>query len=626
MSTRPRVTRLVMYKHGVAYLERSGPADGSFELAFRNSDMNDVLKSLAVAVTGGTATVSALGFDTPTDPEELLAARNLHLAPGEALSGLLTAVRGRTVEVLAADGNHRGEVIGVDEAGPPEPRRLLMLRTGEGALRLVDLADVRAIELIEEPSRDDLGYLVERSRAATAGERRTVRIGLDGAADDVRISYVVPAPVWRVSYRLVCDGAEVTLLAMAIVHNPVDEELTDVELTLTTGQPVSFDIDLYHGKWVRRTVVEEQDRIAVAPVAAGPPDVFDGAPGSAGPRSVAALMADGLDDDTADAGERGEHFQYRITAPVSLSRGGSAMVPMVRTRLTDARRERVWRDGAGPAPDIALVFDNTAGVVLEEGPAVVYDDGSYAGEAMLPYTPRGAELRVTFAKDLAVRCRKDTERRTVTTGLRLDRNGVVAEDREDLSHVFRADNDGDATVVLYVELPRRRGYALDPATAAESQTATHHRFRVEVPAHGHVELRVGESRRRELRTAYGDLTSHALSDWLSRRLLDESTFRELGGVLAHRETARRLERDRERLVEERDEAHAGQARIAEQLEVLRDSGPEGEVRARTVDQLVALQERAAGLDADIRRNRDAVDAEHRAADEDLRRLIARGVS
>jgi hypothetical protein len=60
--------------------------------------------------------------------------------------------------------------------------------------------------------------------------------------------------------------------------------------------------------------------------------------------------------------------------------------------------------------------------------------------------------------------------------------------------------------------------------------------------------------------------------------------------------------------------------------VLRDAGPEGEVRARTVDQLVALQDRAATLEADIRRNRDRVDAENDAAASELDSLIARGVS
>ena len=56
---------MVLFKHGVAYLERSGAADGPFELSFRIDEMNDVLKSLAVWVARGDATVGAIAFDKP---------------------------------------------------------------------------------------------------------------------------------------------------------------------------------------------------------------------------------------------------------------------------------------------------------------------------------------------------------------------------------------------------------------------------------------------------------------------------------------------------------------------------------------------------------------------------------
>ena len=81
---------------------------------------------------------------------------------------------------------------------------------------------------------------------------------------------------------------------------------------------------------------------------------------------------------------------------------GAAMVPLTVSPLDEVRKERIWReDSAVPAPGIVLAFKNTTGVVLEEGPAVVYDEGSYAGEAMLPFAFRDADLRVAFAMDLA---------------------------------------------------------------------------------------------------------------------------------------------------------------------------------------------------------------------------------
>jgi hypothetical protein len=527
-------------------------------------------------------------------------------------------------------------VIGIDEVdgGTAAPRRQLTLHTEAGTITLVDLADVRSLDFLEAPSRDDLAYLIDRSRAATSGENCLVNVQINGATDDLRVSYVIPAPMWRVSYRLVGDGDDaVTLMAMAIVHNPVDEELEDVELTLTTGQPVSFDIDLYHGKWVRRTVVEEQDRGASAPThyLAAPGSRLKGSPmeHAAMPSPMAAMdyVGESYEDDLADGTDRGEHFEYRLSAPISLKRGGAAMAPMLVARLAEPSRERIWRVGSAPNPDIVLAFDNTTGVVLEEGPAVVYDGGSYSGEAMVPFTARGAGLRLAFAKDLAVRCSRTTSSSITTSGVRLGDDALIEEQRHDESHSMRAENDGDAPVVVIFELPMRQGFTLWPdAPTPFEQTASHHRFRVEAPAHGAAELVVGESRPRHRRTEYYELAPDRLHEWLGERMLDAKSFRALSGVLAHWHEADDLEDQRTALVEERDQLFEAQGRIAEQLKVLRDAGPEGAVRQRNVARLDALQIQAANVEGEIRRLQAAAEAARGAATTELKRVIGKWAS
>src|SRR5262245_42310875 len=113
MTSSPAVKRMVMFKHGVAYLARSGPADGPFELSFKRDEMNDVLKSLAVWVARGDARVGAVAFEAPEDPETALAQRKLLFGPGEALVGLLRSLRGRTVVVDGGEVRLEGEVVGI---------------------------------------------------------------------------------------------------------------------------------------------------------------------------------------------------------------------------------------------------------------------------------------------------------------------------------------------------------------------------------------------------------------------------------------------------------------------------------------------------------------------------------
>lgn len=623
MSRIPKVDRLVLYKHGVAFVSRRGPVDGDFPLTFGRDDMKDVLKSLTVDVAGGSASVGAVSFDTPADPRTELAERNLLLNSGEALVGLFDALRGRAVEVHGGDQSHRGEVIGVDHVG--KRGRLLVLRAASGAVTLVDLAEARRLDVLEAPSKDDLDYLIDRSRAATAGRNCDVTVQIRGAADDLRVSYIIAAPMWRVSYRAVRDGDTVTLIATGIIHNPVDEDLTDVEVTLTTGQPISFDIDLYQARQVQRAVVEESERAAV------PRSVRGQTPAGSAAFSIDAVPLSSVYEEAAadvETSDRGEYFEYRLGAPVSLKRGGAAMVPLAVAPVEAVRREVVWREDRGPAPDIVLAFANTTGVVLEEGPVVVYEEGGYAGEAMLGFTSRAAEVRLAFAKDLAVRCRTFASHQSVGTRIRLTADVVVEEERVEKQHTLHAENDHDDPVDVIFELPVGRDHTITARSGAVEvgRDGMWRRFSVAVPGHRTAEATVLETWTRESETEYDELEPGQLEEWLTGRSLDAQTFEALGQVLAHRNTAYRLEQQRERVEQQREEAYTAQSRIAEQLRVLGTDGAEGQLRARQVGELQALQDRVNGLDADVRRLREEAEEAQQQASDELRRVIADGES
>jgi hypothetical protein len=635
-SRRPRVARMVMFKHGVAYLERRGPADGSFELTFERDEMNDVLKSLAVWAAKGDAKITSFGFDSPESPDARLAERGLSLRPGEALDGLIESLRGRIIEVNAGGDRKRGEVIGlqyrVGEDG--EQRPALLLRAGAGSVVIVDLLTVRTIHLLEEVSRERLDFVVERGQAATAGETRTVRVGLEGKTDDLRVAYVIPAPAWRVSYRIVRSGDAATLMAMGIVHNPVDEDLHDVELTLTTGQPVSFVIDLYHPKEVERPIVEETARTSAPPTEHERPEAdmsggFRRSPGgiamapaplpAGGPLGGEAMTeafeaAEGLD--------RGELFEYRVRSPISIPRGGSAVVPLAAPRV-EAERQLVWRDGMGKNPDLVLAFTNDTGLVLEEGPAVLYDEGALAGESMLPYSPRGAPVKMTFAKDLAVRVTRRTTTATVVAGVRVEENGILEERRQEYNHSIEVDSDHAEAVKLIVEMPKVTGRTLAPDSAKPfEETASYHRFEIEVPPHGHAELVVREYQPLSRRVAVESLDAHELERWFRDRHLDAATYRALEGVLARLSEARSLEQQKKRVEAEQAAAYAKQAKISEQLAVLKETGPEGALRLRYVKELEAEQDKVNAAEVELRRLTQAIDVARRLAKDELRRIVS----
>ncbi len=634
MSESPVVRRMVMFKHGVAYLERGGPAEGPFDLSFRKDEMNDVLKSLAVWVAKGDAQIGALAFEKPEDPEAELERRKLNLPAWGTMLALLGAIKGRRVAALVDGARREGEVLGVEaeSLGDRGERRRLLLREGDGRITMHDVATLESLELLDPASRADLAFFVDRSRAASAGETRSVHIDVRGKAEDLRVSYVVPAPTWRVSYRIARSKDETVLMAWGIVHNPADEDLDQISLVLTTGQPVSFVIDLYNPKNVRRAVVEERERAVAAPTQferaaarsrsyGGPPApgaALVGAPAPRGMTSFAMAQEISADDEAPDTGrsfgdagmdegaaaayaDRGELFEYKVAAPVSLKRGGSAMVPLVASKL-ESQKERLWRVGPPSSPDLVVTFKNASGAVLEEGPAVIYDDDVYAGEAMMPYTARGSEVKLAYAKDLAVRCRFDSMPRSVTSALRVGEGAMIEEIRAEVHHVFRADSDHAEPARVVFELPKVLGRVFDAAEAKPFEsTASYHRFEATVAPQSFTTINATEVWVERRKVAFTNVSGRQLGLWMEGRLLDQGTYDALAHVLRLWHDASEYERTRTRVEGMQREAYAKQTKLAEQLKVLKDTGPEGALRLRYVKELEAEQDKVNGCEAEMAR-------------------------
>ena len=644
---------MVLFKHGVAYLERSGPASAPFELSFKKDEMNDVLKSLSVWVAKGTAKIGALAFEKPEDPEEALAARKLDIVPGSVLSGILWRLRGRRVIVHSGGQVHSGEVVGIESVPgrEGEERRTLVLR-GEGdALATVDLTQVQRVEPLDASSRPDLAFLADRSRAATAGDSRTVRVDVQGEAEDLRVSYVIPAPTWRVSYRVAREGDDALLMAWGIVHNPADEDLEAIDLVLTTGQPVSFVIDLYHPRSVRRAVVEEATRGGAAPTR------FERAPGAPPPKPRSApapapaaarastvaggvgggfqALADSLDeaptttfggnafDAMADAStfaDRGELFEYRVQGKIALKRGGSAMVPLLMARIP-VRKERIWRAGSGTAPDLVLAFDNSSDAVLEEGPAVIYDDGVYAGEAMVPYSARGAKMLLGFAKDLAVRCKETTKH--VRSGIKIYalRGGLFQEMRSEIHHEVTVESDHGEEVEVIFEMPKVAGRTIPEDTPAPfEETLSYQRFKIKAPPRGRTKVKLVERWLESVTKIVATIGADDIGKYVTAGLLDERGAATLRAITAIFQQIAELAESKRRADASRNAAYQKQQKISEQLAVLRDGGAEGSLRLRYVQELEAEQNKVNAAEAEILRVDGAIEAAQRDAAQKLSKM------
>ena len=271
-----------------------------------------------------------------------------------------------------------------------------------------------------------------------------------------------------------------------------------------------------------------------------------------------------------------------------------------------------------------LRFDNTSGAVLEEGPAVIYDEGVYAGESMVPYSARKAAVRLGFAKDLALRCKADSTHAWVATGVRLGTDVILEASYREERFTLVAESDHDEPVEVIFELPKIHGRSVDESKAQPfEETLGFRRYRLTTPPAGKATLEVVERWPDTRRIAYQNLDDANLEFWAGCKFLDETSLGALRSVRAAWARAGELDRQRARAEEELNGTYQKQTKLSEQLAVLKEAGQEGSLRLRYVRELGEAQDRVNALEADIKRLRGEADGARAEASQRLKE-VAKG--
>ena len=488
--------RVVLSTSGLAQFTHAGPVAGgsTVDLAVRLDQVDDILKSLTVFdALGSVGTVSLPGRE-PLDQlfRDLPFGREALENPRD----LLNALVGSEVEIKGPV-EARGRVLKAEPETVQLPgdrgtlvRHRLSLITEHGLVQAV-LEEVTALAFTDPQTRAQIDRALAGLRENRAKDRRSLTIGLTGRSDrDVAVGYVVAAPIWKTSWRLVLpkDGAtkdaKARLQGWAVLENLTGGDWKDVDLTLVSGRPVALTQALYtpvHGE--RRTVpltgsaapaadLGTDDAIAAPPPrmagrgaaqkvqAARPVGMM--APGAMAPMvaedvAQAAPMAGGA---TAEAQEAATQLLYRFPAPITLPTGHTMMVPFVDREVAV---ERVWLyrpdlDGRRPFAAARVVNDGETG--LPPGIVTAFEIGGdgrtdHVGDAMLPLVPRGSQKFVTFALDTKTEVRREDRgvRRTVL-GTAVDgRLTTTTRSRHVIAYEVTAPTDEDRDVLVEEDRP-----------------------------------------------------------------------------------------------------------------------------------------------------------------------------
>ncbi len=612
--------KIILYKHGVGYFERRGRVQGSrVRLSFPREAMDDVLKSLVVLDLGA-GQVLSVDFETPEDRASLLKKGSIHLSDTHSMLDLLRDLRGRAVRctVQAEQGATRtvsGTLVGVDyEQAEPLKRAMLAVYLPElRRVEQIDLEDLLGLDLLDANAAADLEYFLRA--AQSEAERRSATIHLSDDEHDLLVGYLAPAPAWRVSYRLLletdADGTSTVLLqGWGLFDNQLEEDLTQVQLTLVAGMPVSFRYRLYEPHTPERPLIEDEERTVHAPV------MYEAAPHKrvAAPRSAGFAAADAMllsapepsfsaadiantVQAAASGSERGALFAYEVTHPVSVARGQSAMVPILSASLP-CRRELLYNGRKLANHPVASVrLANATGLTLERGPITVLDNGAYAGEAVIPFTSIGSEVIVAYAVELGIRVSEQTHNERHIKGIKLREDYLLIEEYDTQQTTYTLTNTLPKAANVTLEHNCRSGYTVAMPNAPDEQGAEYARWLVPCPADSLTDFTVTEQRLVSRREQIRSLTGAQMQQYMQQGLLDAATHARVKAILALYHEIETVQQQLKRLDKEREAIFKHQQQIQANLTPLGREGSEGALRERYVSELTQLEDQLAQLSA-----------------------------
>lgn len=532
----------------------------------------------------------------------------------------------------AEDNGHvEGLVIGVDyEEDEPLRRSLVSIyRPDTRRIQTLALPTVKRIELLDTTAAADLDYFL---RAAQSEEdRRSATLHLSAGEHDLLVGYIAPAPAWRVSYRMLFEeqtapGTEhqelstenqesqfsVLLQGWGLFDNQLEEDLEGVELTLVAGMPISFRYRLYEPQTPERPLVEDEERTVNAPVmfeeaapvlGGAPPGALRKAAAPAAPPAEAAFAtrafsAADLEESVqaaASGSERGALFAYRVSHPVNVARGQSAMVPILSQRLP-CRRDLLYNGQKLPGHPVAsLRLTNATGLTLERGPVTVLTDGDYAGEAVVPFTRADGELIVPFAVELGIKVEEQRNSERRITGISV-RDEYLLIQEYDLQHTtYHLTSTLTKPVDVVIEHMLLNGYELTDTRDPTEQSASFVRWSVTCEPRARTIFAVHERKLQSRHEQVKSLNGKQLQSYLRKKWLDSATVEALEEVL---QLYRQIDEIRQRLQEganERKAIYQQQTQTRGNLGPLGREGEEGALRKRYVDELNRLEDRLLAL-------------------------------
>jgi hypothetical protein len=247
---------------------------------------------------------------------------------------------------------------------------------------------------------------------------------------------------------------------------------------------------------------------------------------------------------SASAERLGDSFRYAIDHAVTLPRQKSALLPVITTDV-GAERVSVYNEGTHARfPLLGVVFRNTTGNSLTQGPITVYDGATYAGDARILDLQKGEKRLLSYAVDLGTEVVPTTDPGSGTvTSLRAVKGVVRTTTKGVEKKTYTAVNRGTEARTLVIEHPRRDAFALTSKDKPWETARDVYRFKVSVPAGKTVPFTVGEESVRRQEYNLTSLDDNAIRVFLKAPVVSPAVRQALEQAMSLRGRVADTQRD-----------------------------------------------------------------------------------
>jgi hypothetical protein len=528
-----------LYSNGSAVISKGVELNGQpvkLSIPVKKDDLDDVVSSISVF---GDVSMPEPPSYTPANSQQT----TLKIDANKVLRDLSTKLRGSQVAITRNNGTtNSGKIYGIqtyqrETNGSVFECFRVLLGTDAGVVQY-DEADIQLLKFTDPAVQAEIDKSLQASFQEIKPDSRFVDLTLVPTKEGnstASVSYATPVAAWKIRYQLRFINEVASLEGQVVVDNDTDDDWNNVNLSVITGEPISFSTDIAEIRRPARSrvnVVSDTTLGAVGaaetirPAPAGAPmakrmmsapsaavcsfnaDADSGLESYGGNMpSIPSLVMPCLDlsvnnlsiQSAASSKESGDFSIWNSENPVTILSKKSAIIGLFSLPLEDAHTVLLYKGGTeNKRPYRAVKFKNTTPNSLGKGVCEVYVDGDRQGKCVLNATKQGEESLLVHALETGVKVFQTVsspESKCISIRIR---DGVsVSEYVTTRETTYRIDNLKAEKFSFDIEYDRIYSGSTILASVTNNQctvaeTAKGQRISTELPANGVLEVTVTE--------------------------------------------------------------------------------------------------------------------------------------